>query len=191
MSHGLHLFDCSFKVVVPGTLVAEATSAPCWLLMFGNPVTTCAGGLGLAAIQVATAAGAGVLATAGSTQKRAYLRQQGLATVVSSRSLHFAEHLGCREGTQPSVLLNSLTSPGLSISSSSLVLLTSVDLIYQSHAAYLGPCSGLLFTLHCSHGREFAMDPVPTVHLACTSVSQVYSDLALHNNRWCPAEQAW
>lgn len=64
-----------------------------------------------------------MLATAGSAQKRAYLRQQGLATVVSSRSLHFAEHLGCREGMQPSVLLNSLTSPGLWASSTSVMLL--------------------------------------------------------------------
>ena len=74
---------------------------------------TCAGGLGLAAIQIAIAAGAGVLATAGSVQKRTYLRQQGLATVVSSRTLDFAEHLGCREGTRPTVVLNSLTSSGL------------------------------------------------------------------------------
>ena len=73
----------------------------------------CAGGFGLAAIQIATAAKAGVLATAGSVQKRTYLRQQGLATVVSSRTLDFAEHLGCLEGTRPTIVLNSLTSPGL------------------------------------------------------------------------------
>ncbi len=53
-----------------------------------------------------------MLATAGSVQKRTYLRRQGLATVESSRTLDFAEHLGCREGTQPTVVLNSLTSPG-------------------------------------------------------------------------------
>ena len=72
----------------------------------------CAGGLGLAAIQVATAAGARVLATAGSVQKRSYLRRQGVDTVVSSRSLDFGAHLGCREGTQPTIVLNCLTSPG-------------------------------------------------------------------------------
>ena len=52
------------------------------------------GGLGLAAIQIARAAGAKVLATAGSTEKRAHLRKQGVPDVLSSRDLHFAEHLG-------------------------------------------------------------------------------------------------
>ena len=74
---------------------------------------TFAGGLGLAAIQIATAAGARVLATAGSVQKRTYLRQHRVASVVSSRSLDYGEHLGCREGAQPTIVLNSLTSPGL------------------------------------------------------------------------------
>lgn len=70
------------------------------------------GGLGLAAIQVARAAGARVLATAGSPEKRAHQRKQGVRDVLSSRDLHFAEHLGRAGEGQPSVVLNSLTSPG-------------------------------------------------------------------------------
>ena len=42
-----------------------------------------AGGLGLAAVQLAKAAGADVLATAGSVQKRMHLREQGVQNVVS------------------------------------------------------------------------------------------------------------
>lgn len=73
-----------------------------------------AGGLGLAAVQLAKAAGANVLATAGSVQKRMHLREQGVQNVVSSRTLQFAEHFGCSESAQPSIVLNSLTSPGFS-----------------------------------------------------------------------------
>ena len=73
-----------------------------------------AGGLGMAAVQLAKAAGANVLATAGSVQKRMHLREHGVQNVVSSRTLHFAEHFGCSEGAQPSIVLNSLTSPGFS-----------------------------------------------------------------------------
>ena len=70
------------------------------------------GGLGLAAIQIAKAAGAGVLATAGSVLKRSYLREQDVPAVVSSRSLEFAEHFGRSKKSQPTIILNSLTSPG-------------------------------------------------------------------------------
>jgi D-arabinose 1-dehydrogenase-like Zn-dependent alcohol dehydrogenase len=73
-----------------------------------------AGGLGLAAVQLAKAAGANVLATAGSVQKRMHLREQGVQNVVSSRTLQFAEHFGSSESAQPSIILNSLTSPGSS-----------------------------------------------------------------------------
>ena len=74
----------------------------------------CQGGLGLAAIQIARAAGAGVLATAGSIQKRVHLRKQGVRDVLSSRDLHFAEQLGRSRKARPSIVLNSLTSPGVS-----------------------------------------------------------------------------
>lgn len=82
------------------------------------------GGLGLAAVQLAKAAGANVLATAGSVQKRMHLREQGMQNVVSSRTLHFAEHFGSSKSAQPSIVLNSLTSPG---SSSPFTLATAVE----------------------------------------------------------------
>ena len=73
-----------------------------------------AGGLGLAAIQLAQAVGAVPVATAGSTAKRAYLRDtHGLSEVTSSRSTAFADEVGpAGPGSAPHVVLNSLTSPG-------------------------------------------------------------------------------
>ncbi|MCE7877974.1 MAG: SDR family NAD(P)-dependent oxidoreductase, partial [Betaproteobacteria bacterium PRO3] len=68
-----------------------------------------AGGVGLAAIQVARALHARVFATAGSEDKRAYLRTLGVEAVFDSRSLDFVE--GVREATGGEgvdVVLNSL-----------------------------------------------------------------------------------
>jgi acyl transferase domain-containing protein/NADPH-dependent curcumin reductase CurA len=71
-----------------------------------------AGGVGLAAIQIARRAGAEIFATAGSEEKRAYLRSLGLRKVMDSRSLEFAREL--REETNGrgvDVILNSLAGP--------------------------------------------------------------------------------
>jgi acyl transferase domain-containing protein/NADPH:quinone reductase-like Zn-dependent oxidoreductase/NADP-dependent 3-hydroxy acid dehydrogenase YdfG/acyl carrier protein len=67
------------------------------------------GGVGLAAIQVAQRAGAIVFATAGSVEKRAYLRSIGVHHVMDSRSLDFAgETLALTQGRGVDVVLNSL-----------------------------------------------------------------------------------
>src|SRR5207248_9230824 len=50
-----------------------------------------AGGVGLAAVQLAMARGAQVFATAGSESKRAFLRSLGVAHVMNSRTLEFGE----------------------------------------------------------------------------------------------------
>ncbi|MBR9765564.1 MAG: SDR family NAD(P)-dependent oxidoreductase, partial [Rhodobacteraceae bacterium] len=52
-----------------------------------------AGGVGLAAIQIAQWRGARVIATAGTAVKRAYLRSLGVADVFSSRDLDFADRI--------------------------------------------------------------------------------------------------
>ncbi|MEU6148382.1 type I polyketide synthase [Actinosynnema sp. NPDC047251] len=73
-------------------------------------IHSAAGGVGLAAVHVARARGATVLATAGTEVKREYLRSLGIATVLDSRSLEFAE--GVRKATGGrgvDVVLNSLT----------------------------------------------------------------------------------
>ena len=68
-----------------------------------------AGGVGLAAVQLAQQIGAVVLATAGSEEKRAYLRSLGVALVMDSRTLDFAdETLRYTGGRGVDVVLNSL-----------------------------------------------------------------------------------
>jgi acyl transferase domain-containing protein/acyl carrier protein len=68
-----------------------------------------AGGVGLAAVQLARLAGAEVYATAGSEEKRGYLRSLGVRQVMDSRSLEFVHQT--RESTGGrgvDVVLNSL-----------------------------------------------------------------------------------
>ncbi|HET7695305.1 MAG TPA: type I polyketide synthase [Vicinamibacterales bacterium] len=69
-----------------------------------------AGGVGLAAVQVAQRAGAEIFATAGSPEKHAYLRSLGVKHIMSSRTLDFsAEILRLTAGEGVHVVLNSLS----------------------------------------------------------------------------------
>ncbi len=69
-----------------------------------------AGGVGGAAIQLAQRAGATVIATAGTKEKREYLRQMGVEHVFDSRSLDFTNHvLEVTGGRGVDIVLNSLT----------------------------------------------------------------------------------
>ena len=80
-----------------------------------------AGGVGLAAIQIAQHLGAEIFATAGSDEKRDFLRSLGVKHVYSSRSTAFAEEILAdtnREGVD--VVLNSL--PGEAIARSLSIL---------------------------------------------------------------------
>ncbi|MDE0698907.1 MAG: SDR family NAD(P)-dependent oxidoreductase [Boseongicola sp.] len=71
-----------------------------------------AGGVGLAAIQLAHAAGAEVIATA-SRPKHAYLRSLGVSQVFDSRETAYGkEILQATSGAGVEVVLNSLTGPG-------------------------------------------------------------------------------
>lgn len=72
------------------------------------------GGTGLAAIQYARAVGAEIFATAGSEEKRAYLRSLGVEHVMDSRTLAFADEVMARtSGRGVDVVLNSLTGDAL------------------------------------------------------------------------------
>lgn len=69
-----------------------------------------AGGVGLAAVQIAKLAGAEIYATAGSPEKRNFLKQFGVQNVMDSRSLDFAEEIfELTEGRGVHVVLNSLS----------------------------------------------------------------------------------
>ncbi|MGY2063076.1 zinc-binding dehydrogenase, partial [Nocardia gipuzkoensis] len=70
-------------------------------------VHAAAGGVGLAAVHIAHRLGATVLATAGSPEKRDYLRSLGVEEVFDSRSLSFADEIRQRfDGVD--IVLNSL-----------------------------------------------------------------------------------
>ncbi|MCX4246643.1 type I polyketide synthase [Paraliomyxa miuraensis] len=79
------------------------------------------GGTGLAAVQVARHLGAEVFATAGTEDKRAWLRAQGIAHAMDSRSLDFAEQtLEATGGEGVDVVLNSLSGAAIEASLATL-----------------------------------------------------------------------
>lgn len=72
-------------------------------------VHAAAGGVGLAGVEIARAAGATVLATAGSEQKREHLRALGVQHVMSSRGFEFVEEtLAATNGEGVDLVLSSL-----------------------------------------------------------------------------------
>lgn len=69
-----------------------------------------AGGVGLAAIALARRAGATIFATAGSPEKRSFLRGLGISHVYDSRTLDFVDEIRADTGGEGvDVVLNSLT----------------------------------------------------------------------------------
>ncbi len=78
-------------------------------------IHSAAGGLGLAAVQLARALGAEVLATAGTPEKRELLRSMGLSCVMDSHTLAFADEvMRVTEGKGVDVVLNSLSGDAIS-----------------------------------------------------------------------------
>jgi myxalamid-type polyketide synthase MxaB len=68
-----------------------------------------AGGVGQAALQIAQHVGAEIFATAGTPEKRVFLKQQGVQHVMDSRSLEFADEvMRITGGEGVDVVLNSL-----------------------------------------------------------------------------------
>ncbi|HEY2502020.1 MAG TPA: SDR family NAD(P)-dependent oxidoreductase [Mycobacterium sp.] len=77
-------------------------------------IHSAAGGVGLAAIEVAGWLGAAVYATAGTPEKRQHLRALGVQHVSDSRSLAFADEvLAATDGEGVDVVLNSLTGEAI------------------------------------------------------------------------------
>ncbi|MFV0292187.1 MAG: SDR family NAD(P)-dependent oxidoreductase [Paracoccus sp. (in: a-proteobacteria)] len=73
-----------------------------------------AGGVGLAAIQIARMAGARILATAGTEEKRTLARAYGADAVFSSRDLSFADKvMTATQGKGVNVVLNSLSGEAM------------------------------------------------------------------------------
>ncbi len=73
-----------------------------------------AGGVGLAAVQIAQWLGAEIYATAGNEEKRAFLRGLGVPHVMDSRSLQFAEDIqALTAGKGVDVVLNAMAGEAL------------------------------------------------------------------------------
>ena len=72
-----------------------------------------AGGVGLAAIQIAQQVGAEIYATASSQEKHAYLRSLGVNHIYNSRTLDYADEiLRDTQGQGVDIVLNSLSGEG-------------------------------------------------------------------------------
>lgn len=77
-------------------------------------VQAATGGVGLAALQIAELVGAEIYATAGSSEKRDFLRALGVAHVMDSRSLAFADQvLDATGGRGVDLVLNSLAGEAI------------------------------------------------------------------------------
>jgi len=77
-------------------------------------IHTASGGVGLAAIQVAKWRGAEIFGTAGTEEKRSFLKSIGIRNVMSSRSIEFYDQiLACTKGAGIDVILNTLPGEAL------------------------------------------------------------------------------
>jgi NADPH:quinone reductase-like Zn-dependent oxidoreductase/short-subunit dehydrogenase/acyl carrier protein len=78
-------------------------------------IHSAAGGVGMAAVQIAQHAGAEVYATAGSTEKHAVLRAMGVRHIYSSRTLDFADQIMAdTNGAGVDIVLNALADEFIS-----------------------------------------------------------------------------
>jgi acyl transferase domain-containing protein len=86
-------------------------------------IQSAAGGVGLAAVQLAKRAGAIVFATAGTEEKRRYLTSIGIEHVMDSRTTAFGQEiLNATGGRGVNVVLNSLSGDGVESSIRALAL---------------------------------------------------------------------
>ncbi|MGF1468859.1 MAG: SDR family NAD(P)-dependent oxidoreductase [Sandaracinaceae bacterium] len=77
-------------------------------------IHSAAGGVGQCAVSIAKMVGAKIIATAGSEEKRQYLREQGIERVTDSRSLAFVQDVRAwTDGRGVDVVLSALTTDGL------------------------------------------------------------------------------
>jgi NADPH:quinone reductase-like Zn-dependent oxidoreductase len=76
-------------------------------------IHSAAGGVGLAAIQVAQHCGAEIYATVGNEEKREFLRSLGVTHLMDSRSLSWADDVMGLTGDGVDVILNSLTGEAI------------------------------------------------------------------------------
>lgn len=142
-------------------------------------VHAAAGGVGLAAIQLLQAAGATVIATAGSPQKRAVLHKLGVQHVVSSRHTQFVAEVAQLGGAD--VVLNSLTSSGL-VAASLAVLKTNGRFVEISKRDIWAQQQVAVERPDCT----FAYIAVDFLSAACIQSSLQWASAALTKGTICP-----
>ena len=141
-------FSVTELATIPTAFVSAALSFELSGLNAGDRVLihAGAGGVGLAAIQLAQAAGAEVFATA-SARKRDYLRSLGVEHVFDSRTTAFGQEiLEATDGAGVDMVLNSLTGEGFIEASLSclaqggrFVEMGRVDILSEDEMAALRP----------------------------------------------------
>jgi NADPH:quinone reductase-like Zn-dependent oxidoreductase len=124
-----------------------------------------AGGVGLAAVQIALMKGADVIGTVGSAEKREYLHSLGVTQVTTSRSLDFVDDVKrFTGGAGVDVVLNALTgefipaSLGLLKSGGRFIEIGARD-IYQNAMIGLRPFANNLTFSAFDLGQVAAADP--------------------------------
>jgi NADPH:quinone reductase-like Zn-dependent oxidoreductase len=167
-------------------------------------IHSAATGTGLAAVQIARHLGAEIWATAGSEDKRAYLRSLGIDHIFDSRSLDFAAEIRALIGAGLDVVFNSLAGDAIPAGLSLLrprgrfleigkrdiydnerlglyqlrqnISFTAVDLaqIAADDPAYAGQLLRQVLTLF-AQGR---LAPLPTELFAAAEVAQAFRQMA-------------
>ncbi len=142
-----HLSHAQAATIPIAFLTADYALHHCARLQAGDAVLvhSASGGVGLAALQLAKLANIQVYATAGTEEKRQYVRRQGAVHVMDSRSLKFADEIQqITDGHGIDAVLNSL--PGEAIAKGLSVLKTGGRFleigkrdIYSDHALGLYP----------------------------------------------------
>ena len=132
------------------------------------------GGVGLAAIQIARLAGAEIFATAGSDEKRNYLRKLGIRHVMNSRSTAFAGEIKkITRGAGVDLVLNSLAGDAIAKGLSALApggrfLEIGKRDIYANTAVGLRPFRNNLSLFVIDMGQVMAEQPETVQHLLQT-----------------------
>lgn len=98
----------AFLTAYYGLVTLGRVKAGEWILIHGA-----AGGVGLAAIQIAQLSGAQVVATAGSPEKRELVRAFGVEHVLNSRSPAFADEIRRLRPEGVDIVLNSLSGEAM------------------------------------------------------------------------------
>jgi acyl transferase domain-containing protein/thioesterase domain-containing protein/acyl carrier protein len=155
------------------------------------------GGVGLAAVQIAKLAGAEIFATAGSDEKRSYLRKLGIRHVMDSRSTTFAAEI--RRITQNAgvdLVLNSLAGDAIAKSMSTLApggkfLEIGKRDIYANTAIGLRPFRNNLSMFVIDMGQVMAEQPDVVQRLLQTIIKRVRAgDLRPLPHQTLPVSQA-